>query len=106
MENEFTADFFSGNRARLQDLFTGTAPIVVTANGVLQRSADTTYPFTQDRDFWYLTGLDIADAILVIDRTKDYIILPELRQEQLLNNNHTNHQFRELADIVNLYRLP
>lgn len=73
----FTAEFFAGNRARLQELFTGKAPIVITANGQLQRSADTVYPFQQDTNFWYLTGINDPDIILVIDRGKEYLILPE-----------------------------
>jgi Xaa-Pro aminopeptidase len=35
------------------------------------------FPFRQDSSFWYLTGIDVAGAILVMDKTKDYIILPK-----------------------------
>lgn len=73
----FSPEFFAGNRQRLRELFSGTAPIVITANGVLQKSADTTYPFTQDKNFWYFTGCMVPDALLVMDREKEYIILPE-----------------------------
>lgn len=76
MNTKFSADFFKGNRARLRELFAGTAPIVIAANGLLQRSQDTAYPFTQDKDFWYLTGCNEPDAVLVIDRTSEYLILP------------------------------
>lgn len=77
MDELFSADFFVGNRARLRELFTGTAPIIITANGQLQRGGDATYPFHQDANFWYLTGIDEPDLILVIDKDKEYIILPE-----------------------------
>ena len=77
MKPEFTADFFRQNRERLRTLFTGTAPIIVTANGQMQRSGDTTFPFRQDSNFWYLTGLEEPDAILVMDKNKEYIILGE-----------------------------
>lgn len=77
-ENYFSADFFKANRARLQTLFTGTAPIVLTANGLVQRSTDTAYPFTQDGNFWYLTGIDEPNVILVMDKGKEYLIIPEL----------------------------
>lgn len=76
METYFDKEFFAGNRLRLRELFTGTAPIVITANGQLQKSADEAYPFVQDKNFWYLTGCDVADALLVIDKDKEYIILP------------------------------
>src|ERR1700756_3009382 len=76
MNSSFTSDFFSGNRQRLSELFTGTAPIVITANGLLQRGADSTYAFVQDASFWYLTGIDEPDIVLVIDRDKEYLIIP------------------------------
>jgi Xaa-Pro aminopeptidase len=76
MESRFTSEFFAGNRQRLRELFTGTAPIVVTANGLLQRGADSTYGFAQDANFWYLTGIDEPDIALVMDRDKEYLIVP------------------------------
>lgn len=72
----FGSDFFAGNRERLKNLFTGTAPIVLTAHGLLQKSADEFYPFRQDSNFWYLTGCNEHDVILVIDKDKEYLIVP------------------------------
>lgn len=77
MESKFNSEFFAGNRQRLRELFTGTAPIVVTANGLLQRGADSTYSFSQDANFWYLTGINEPDIILVMDRDREYLIVPE-----------------------------
>jgi Xaa-Pro aminopeptidase len=76
MNDLFTSSFFAANRQRLRELFTGTAPIVVTANGLLQRGGDSSYPFKQDANFWYLTGIEEPDIILVIDREKEYLIVP------------------------------
>jgi Xaa-Pro aminopeptidase len=72
----FDSEFFAGNRARLRELFTGTAPIVITAHGALQRNADETYPFHQDANFWYLTGINHPDVVLVMDKDKEYLIVP------------------------------
>lgn len=77
MESIFSSEFFAGNRQRLRELFTGTAPIVVPANGLLQRGADSTYAFAQDANFWYLTGIDEPDLILIIDRDKEFLVVPE-----------------------------
>ena len=73
-----------GNRERLRQLFTGTAPIVVTANGVMQQTSDEAYPFHQDSSFWYLTGIDEPGIILVMDKGKEYLIVPprEVVREQ------------------------
>lgn len=76
MESHFSSDFFAGNRRRLRELFTGTAPIVITANGLLQRGADSAYSFSQDANFWYLTGIDQPDIILVMERDREFLIVP------------------------------
>jgi Xaa-Pro aminopeptidase len=82
MESKFNSRFFAGNRQRLRQSFTGTAPIVITANGRLQRGTDSTYAFAQDANFWYLTGIDEPDVVLVMDQADEYLILPELSAYQ------------------------
>jgi Xaa-Pro aminopeptidase len=76
MSPDFTSDFFVANRERLRQLFTGTAPIVLTAHGAMQKSADEAYPFHQDSNFWYLTGIDEPGVILVMDKAREYLIIP------------------------------
>lgn len=71
------AEFFALNRQRLTELFTGKAPIIMTANGLLQRNSDVTYPFRQDSSFWYFTGIEEPDIVLVIDKGREYLIVPE-----------------------------
>jgi Xaa-Pro aminopeptidase len=73
----FESEFFAGNRTRLKQLFTGTAPIVITAHGMLQQGSDEAFPFHQDRNFLYLTGIDDPGVILVIDKGKEYLIVPD-----------------------------
>lgn len=77
MSNYFSAEFFVGNRARLKDFVQDTAPIILTANGLLQQSTDSTYPFKQDGNFWYVSGINEPDITLVIDKNTEYLILPE-----------------------------
>ncbi len=76
MESLFTSDFFVQNRQKLRSLFKGTAPIVIAANGVLQRNGTANYLFRQDSNFWYLTGINDPDIVLVMDKQKEYLILP------------------------------
>lgn len=77
MESLFKPAFFANNRAKLRELFKGSAPIVISANGEMQKSGDTAFRFKQDSSFWYFTGLSVPDAVLVMDKTKEYIILSE-----------------------------
>lgn len=77
MKSFFSSGFFAGNRRRLQKLAGSDAPIVVTASGLLQKSnIDGAYTFSQDADFWYLTGIDEPDIVLVLDRGDEYLIVP------------------------------
>lgn len=72
----FDTQFFVANRQRLKEVFGGKAPIVLTANGLLQRNADSTYQFRQDSSFWYLSGIDEPDVVMVLDKEKEYLIVP------------------------------
>jgi hypothetical protein len=58
MESHFSSAFFTLNRQRLSQLFAGTAPVVLSANGLLQRGSDNTYTFSQEANFWYLSGIN------------------------------------------------
>ncbi|MDZ7744751.1 MAG: Xaa-Pro aminopeptidase [Candidatus Saccharibacteria bacterium] len=100
MKSYFTSDFFIGNRKRLRQLFSGTAPIVMSAAGRLQRSRDSAFPFRQDSNFWYLTGIDEADVLLVLDKDKEYLILPELSEvQQIFDGVHDEAALREKSGI-------
>ena len=72
----FSADFFTGNRQRLQSSVGPYKLIVIAANGLLQRGGDSSYSFCQDANFWYLTGIDEPDLLLVIDGETEYLIVP------------------------------
>ncbi len=84
MKSEFTSEFFRGNRMRLRTLYGRATPIVVGASGLLQRNGDNTYPFRQDSSFWYLTGINVAGAVLVMDKDTEYIIVPDQQAHQTI----------------------
>lgn len=76
LKTSFDVAFFLGNRERLRAESGTDAPIIISGNGLLQKSADTTYPFQQDSSFWYLTGIEEPDILLVMDGSNDYLIVP------------------------------
>lgn len=79
MTPHFTQKFFAENRKKLQRLLPKRYPILLVGNGMLQRISDTTYPFHQESNFWYTTGLDISDCALYISsRGTEYIFVPVL----------------------------
>jgi len=70
----FDSIFFKNNREKLAKNNPGEL-IVIAANGRLQSSYDLTFTFRQDSNFWYLTGIDEPDLVLVIDTKKQNSVL-------------------------------
>lgn len=76
MADMFPTDFFANNRAKLHEALPNEPLIAVVANGLLQRGSDNGFPFYQDSNFWYLTGIDEPDMVLVMSPQGDYLIVP------------------------------
>lgn len=57
---------FSQRRRRLMAMADDGAILVIPSANECLRSKDTTYPFRQDSDFWYLTGFNEPEAVLVL----------------------------------------
>lgn len=74
---EFTQGFFINNRKKLKKILANNDPLIITGNGLIQRGADSSYQFTQDANFWYLTGINDPDITLVIDdEDREFLIVP------------------------------
>ncbi len=76
MANLFTSKFYINNRKSLKSRLKVDYPIVLAGNGLLQRGGDGSYPFHQDSSFWYFTGCDEPDLVLVLDEDEEYLIIP------------------------------
>jgi Xaa-Pro aminopeptidase len=76
MTDYFNSGFFTSNRSSLITSL-GSNLVVLSANGLLQRSADTTFAFRQDSNFWYLTGIEEPDYVLVINGDSTFLIEPK-----------------------------
>lgn len=57
---------FARRRRQLMRMVGADAIVVLPAAAVRVRSNDTHYPYRQDSDFWYLTGFDEPEAVLVL----------------------------------------
>lgn len=78
---ELSKDYFTNNRKKLIASIDKVGLIIVPGNGLMQRSADTTYPFRQDSNLYYLTGIEEPCSTLVINTitNEEWLMLP-LRQ--------------------------
>jgi Xaa-Pro aminopeptidase len=90
MGTYFSSKFFRHNRERLRKLSKTDAPIVIVANGRMQRNSDNVYPFSQDSSFWYLTGINEPDVMLVLDGDKEYLILSDRSDTRAVFDGHVD----------------
>ena len=87
------AQFYIRNRERLI-ASADVDFIVISANSALQYSADIAYKFRQESNFWYLTGLNTPDAVLIIDcgNNRSSLILPQQNEYQSEWDGQNNEQ--------------
>lgn len=57
---------FARRRKHLMDLSDNDSIFIIRSANERIRSKDTTYPFRQDSDFWYLTGFNEPESVLVL----------------------------------------
>jgi len=87
----FPATFFSENRARLAARLPKDAIAILHAHDVLTLSADGTLPYRQDSDFFYLTGIEQEESVLILDPGA---AAPEDRERLFL---------RETSDLIRIW---
>jgi Xaa-Pro aminopeptidase len=104
IKTHFSADFYTGNRKYLRERIEAEL-IVVTASGQLQRSADTTYPFQQDTNFLYLTGVQEPDVLLVIEGDNSYLIRPKTSVYQEVFDGVSDHEvLQNISGVDAVYK--
>ncbi|MEZ4721140.1 MAG: aminopeptidase P N-terminal domain-containing protein [Flavobacteriales bacterium] len=64
--DELTAEFFTANRKKMRDTLPDSSMAVIFSASVKARSNDIDFPFHQDPDFYYFTGVREPDAMLVL----------------------------------------
>lgn len=100
----FGKDFFQKNRQKLRDSFAGEAMVVLSANAKMEKGVDSTYPFSQDSNFWYLSGIDEPEVIVVIEERKESIILPyRSRANEIFDGSIDKKSLVEASGISNVY---
>lgn len=73
--------FFSANRDRLINALQGGLVIMAGHTG-MQATGDTVASFEQESNFWWLTGIEVADWWLIIDgaRGKTWLVAPTVSE--------------------------
>lgn len=102
---ESQAKFVSGNRAKLMKMVDSEVDLMVIAgNSFMQASGDRAYPFQQDSNFFYLTGLNEPGLVLVVDGQEEYLIAPERDETRTAFDGELDlENMSELSGIEKIY---
>ena len=64
--DKIDAAFFERNRERLRQLLKPGSMVIVHANDIMPTNADGAMPFVQNRDLFYLSGVDQEETVLLL----------------------------------------
>jgi Xaa-Pro aminopeptidase len=102
MKQHFSPDFFAGNRQRLYEQLKPHGLLVVTAWTAMQNSLDQAHRFTQEPNFWYLTGIERADWLLVVDldERREWLLAPHVAEvHQIFDGSLTVDDAAKISGI-------
>lgn len=68
MRPSLKIDFCKDRRFELLKQLPDSSVVIIFGAKEVMRNADVNYPFRQDSDFWYFTGFDEPDAVLVLSK--------------------------------------
>lgn len=98
-------ELFIKNRKKFVDHMEDQSLLVLFAGEAKHRSADDQYPFTPNRHFYYLTGIDREDFILLITKqngkTKEklFILKPDPAIERWVGTRLRDDEASEISGI-------
>ena len=93
------------NRNNLLDKIKDNSIVILFAGKAIQKTGDQTYPFTPNRNFYYLTGIKEEDHILVMTKingvksSKLYIKDIDLEMEKWVGKSIRKEEAEEIAAV-------
>lgn len=75
-------EFYKNNRSKVLESVDDNSLLILFAGKAPKKTADEKYPFTPNRNFYYLTGIDEENHILVLSKingkTNEYLFIKEV----------------------------
>ena len=93
--------FFSNNRLNIKKEVSGGL-VVLSAYQRQQRGNDTAFYFEQESNFWYLTGIEEPDWLVVIDgfSGEEWLVAPDIEEiHRIFDGSLSNGQASEISGI-------
>jgi Xaa-Pro aminopeptidase len=101
-------DFHSKNRNRLFENLEDNSLLIMFAGKAPQRSADDVYPFVPNRNFYYLTGIDKPNVILLVHKNnkkaEEYLFIEKADPllEKWVGKSLTKEEVAKASGISNI----
>jgi len=91
--------FFTRNRQRLSEIVM-QHPAAFSANSLIQSQGDSAATCVQESNFWWLTGIEEPDWILVIEGSQSYLIAPDIDEiHRIFDGSLTNDEARNISGV-------
>ncbi|MCR1898298.1 aminopeptidase P family protein [Irregularibacter muris] len=101
-------DFFMKNRKKVVEQLKEDSIVVLFSGQAPQRSADSTHPFVVNRHFYYLTGLDQENVMLIITKSQgkveEEIFIDEADPilEKWVGKKYSKEQAEDISGIAKI----
>lgn len=83
--------------------FQTITPLILTAHDAVQSRGDASYPFTQEANFLWLTGIDWAGWWYIAADATEYLVMPEVDEvHQLFDGSLSKEEAAKLSGIKNI----
>lgn len=98
-------EFHAGNRASLAKRLKENSLLVIFSGDVKRKTGDENYPFFTHRDFYYLTGLDSKEFVLLMQKIGNevketvYILPPDKMAERWTGRRINPQETSDLSGI-------
>ncbi len=87
MENSIiTSSLFIRNRKKFQARLSEDKAVIIRSASRKIRNSDNYYPYRQSSSFYYLTGINIPNTILYMDKDREVLFIPKPNKEEEIWN--------------------
>ena len=99
---------FSKNRKRLMEKLEDNSVVILFAGKAPKKSGDENYQFTPNRNFYYFTGIDEEEHILLISKinnnVKEELFLKEIdeERERWIGKSLRDYEAKEISNVCNV----
>jgi Xaa-Pro aminopeptidase len=108
--SKIPTELFKKNRKKVISKMKKNALAIVASNDEMPRNGDQTFPFRQNSDTFYLTGIEQEKTMLILDSEQEdekkqatlFILKPDKTTEQWEGHKLRKHEAREISGIENI----